>query len=153
MGFATGIMGCATSSVGGATNSRGRATSSMGCAINSLGCTTTESLNSEAGPMGPDSLGARKKEHGKINFKKKKIRGARCQGFHESRPPWCRWGWCQRFSLAIWLSRRRLLRKKENPDVNFSTSLLLREWPANFVPPSSKGSMMGSGRLLAQCVF
>ena len=28
--------------------------------------------------------------------------------------------------------------KKENPDVTFSTRLLLREWPANFVPPSSK---------------
>ena len=28
--------------------------------------------------------------------------------------------------------------RKENPDVVFSTRLLLREWPANFVPPSSK---------------
>ena len=28
--------------------------------------------------------------------------------------------------------------KKENPDITFSTRILIREWPANFVPPSHK---------------
>ena len=28
--------------------------------------------------------------------------------------------------------------KKENPDVTFTSRVLLREWPANFVPPTSR---------------
>ena len=31
--------------------------------------------------------------------------------------------------------------KKENPDIDFSYRVLLREWPANFVPPTSKDEL------------